>query len=219
MNKFESECNDITNVTANVSVPNVCCGIYGLRNKTNDKWYVGQSTDIHSRWDRAYKGLRCQNQHKIYRALKKYGYDGFDKIVLEECSVDKLNAREVYWSEQYDSINNGYNLRVGGGRHGALSYETKEKLRARKFSDEWKQKISEAKRGKKFSTEHKAKLKVARNNRDSARGYTWSDDDKRRLSESRKGKKQTPETIEKRRQSMLRFYAQKRLSEESLKSV
>jgi predicted GIY-YIG superfamily endonuclease len=26
-----------------------CCGIYGLRNKLNGKWYVGQSLDIRAR--------------------------------------------------------------------------------------------------------------------------------------------------------------------------
>jgi group I intron endonuclease len=221
MNSHESACNDTTNVTANASVPNACCGIYGLKNKTNDKWYVGQSTDIFSRWDREYKGMRCQNQHKIYRALKKYGYNGFDKIILEECGVEQLNDREVYWSEYYDSINNGYNLRVGGGRRGALSYETKEKLRARKFTDEWKRKISDAKKGKTFSEEHKRKL--SENHRDMTGannhnfGKKFSEEHRQRLSEARRGRKQSAETIEKRRQANLRFYAQKRLSEESPK--
>lgn len=205
MNKQESECNDTTNDTANVSVLNVCCGIYGLRNKANGKWYVGQSTDILSRWNRAYKGMRCQNQHKIYRALKKYGYDGFDKIILEECEVEKLNDREVYWSEYYDSINGGYNLRVGGGgRRGALSYETKEKLRARKFTDEWRQKISDAKKGKKFSEAHREKLKIARNARSTASGWTWTEN-QRKASELRRGRKQTPESNEKRRIAMTGF--------------
>lgn len=204
MNSHESECNDTTNVTANVSAPNACCGIYGLKNKTNGKWYVGQSTDILSRWDRAYKGMRCQNQHKIYRALKKYGYNGFDKIILEECGVEQLNDREVYWSEYYDSINNGYNLRVGGGRNGALSFETKEKLRARKFTDEWKQKIGDAKKGKTFSEEHRANLKVARNARQTARGWKWTEG-QRKASELRRGRKQTPESNEKRRIAMTGF--------------
>ncbi len=216
MNSHESAPNDTTKTIEPTSVPNACCGIYGLKNKTNGKWYVGQSTDILSRWDRAYKGMRCQNQHKIYRALKKYGYNGFDKIILEECGVEQLNDREVYWSEYYDSINNGYNLRVGGGRKGALSFETKEKLRARKFTDEWKQKISDAKKGKTFSEEHRAKLKVARNARQTARGWKWTDG-QRAAAERRKGTKQSAETIEKRSQAMRRFYAQKRLSEESLK--
>ncbi len=220
MNNQESACNDTTNDTATASVQNVCCGIYGLRNTINGKWYVGQSTNVMSRWNMAYKGMRCQNQHKIYRALKKYGYDGFDKIILEECPIEKLNEREVYWSEHYDSINNGYNLRVGGGgRRGELSYETKEKLRSRKFSDEWRRKISEAKTGKKFSEAHKQKL--SENHRDVTGannpnfGKKFSEEHRKHLSEAQRGKKQSPEQIEKRRQSMLRFYAQKRLSEES----
>ena len=34
----------------NLQVNYALCGIYGLRCKTANKWYVGQSIDILSRW-------------------------------------------------------------------------------------------------------------------------------------------------------------------------
>lgn len=91
-------------------------GIYGLFCRPSGKWYVGQSLDVHSRW-RKYKRCACKTQLKLYNALKKYGYDSFDKTVIETCeNIDwLLDYREMYWIRHLDSMNNGYNLTQGGG--------------------------------------------------------------------------------------------------------
>lgn len=105
-------------------------GIYGLRCRTTDKWYVGQSLNISGRWSK-YRTLRCKSQPKLLNALRKYGFDNFDKIVLEECepNVDILNLREVYWVKHYNSFEDGYNL-TEGGKNSRLSPEQKMKLSA-----------------------------------------------------------------------------------------
>lgn len=73
MNKQESECADITKSTSKKSEKKTCCGIYGLKNKINNKWYVGQSAvSIEGRWGE-YKRLQCHNQPKLLNALIKYG--------------------------------------------------------------------------------------------------------------------------------------------------
>lgn len=91
-------------------------GIYGLQNKLDpNKWYVGQSVDILSRWAK-YKSLRCKSQRKWFAALSKYGYDGFTPVILETCNVSKLDEREIYWIGQMDSVINGYNIKLGGNR-------------------------------------------------------------------------------------------------------
>lgn len=131
MNKQESECADITKSTSKKYEKKTCCGIYGLRNKINNKWYVGESiTSIQDRWD-SYKGLRCRKQTKLFRALVKYGYDNFEKIILEECPEDQkiLDDREDYWIRHYDSVENGYNCRYGGS-NGKMCEETKTKMKA-----------------------------------------------------------------------------------------
>jgi len=110
-------------------------GIYGLRNVLkSDEWYVGQSWDICKRWRTAYSNLQCKSQVKLYNALKKYGYDNFEKVILEEttCPQSELDARESYWMFQKDSIKRGYNIR-GAGSHGRLSDETKKKISNSKF--------------------------------------------------------------------------------------
>ena len=58
--------------------------------------------------------------------MLKYGFDYFDKIILERCIYCPLflTLREDYWMDYYDSINNGYNIRKAG-THGKMSPETK----------------------------------------------------------------------------------------------
>ena len=84
--------------------------IYGLKCKVTDKWYVGQSWNVKKRWW-TYSKYECRNQPKLYNALVKYGIDAFEKSILEENITDQdtLDAREDYWTEKYDCVNNGYN--------------------------------------------------------------------------------------------------------------
>lgn len=137
-NKQEVVPQNITNGTEKRSAENVCCGIYGLRNKINNKWYVGQSIDIHDRWHLGYELMHCKGQPKIYRALKKYGYDNFDKVIIEECeNVDWiLDYRETHWIRELDSIKNGYNLKEGGAA-GKMSEETRKKIAAARTGKHW----------------------------------------------------------------------------------
>lgn len=132
----EQNQNGITNETEKKLLQEKCkdIGIYGLKNKINGKWYIGQSAkSIEKRWY-FYKKLHCKEQPNLYNALKKYGYDSFDKIVLENCTSDKntLNERETHWINFYNSIKNGYNLKCGG-QHGKVSLETRDKIRKSKL--------------------------------------------------------------------------------------
>jgi group I intron endonuclease len=162
-NSLDSACNDTTNDTEKKSVKKGCCGIYGLKCKITDKWYIGQSVDIHGRWHYAYELMHCKSQPKIYNALVKYGYDGFEKVVVEECSEVGwiLDYRETFWIRYYDSIRGGYNLKEGGAT-GKVSDETKAKISAavkgRKLTDEQKKKISEATKKACNSPEYKRKI-------------------------------------------------------------
>ena len=130
MNNPTTDQSDITNETAVLSAKSACCGIYGLRNKITGKWYIGQSRNIKKRWEKAYKPMRCQRQPKIYNALKKYSYDGFEKVVIETCDdVDWIrDYREIFWIRQLNSIENGYNLKEGGTT-GTHTEETRKKLK------------------------------------------------------------------------------------------
>lgn len=111
-------------------------GIYGIHNKVNDKWYVGQSNNIRKRNLYELRNLRNgvfhynnSNNH-IVQAWQKYGENAFEWVVLEECEIDKLDEREIFWIKEKDSYRNGYNQTLGGGgsRGVIVSEETKRKM-------------------------------------------------------------------------------------------
>lgn len=89
-------------------------GIYCIRNKVNGKCYVGQAQDIEVRWNRHKYDANNGSDYHIHRAFRKYGIDQFEFSVLEECDIDQLNDKEIYWIDQYDSFNKGYNMTLGG---------------------------------------------------------------------------------------------------------
>lgn len=94
------------------------CGIYKIENLINGKVYIGQSICITHRWRAHRKDAynpknRCY-ERPLYRAIRKYGLDNFSFTVIEYCSEDILNEREVYWIKYYNSFEDGYNLTPGG---------------------------------------------------------------------------------------------------------
>jgi group I intron endonuclease len=117
MQTIEPNPNVITQKTKRKLSPLRCqiTGIYGLKNKLNGKWYVGQSLDAIGRL-KDYKQGRCKSQPKIYRALLKYGNDSFEKVIIERCEAVPwiLDYREIYWIKFYNSVENGYNCSYGG---------------------------------------------------------------------------------------------------------
>lgn len=93
-------------------------GIYIIKNKVNEKVYIGQSVDISARWcahKNAAKNLNTKNNNTaIHKAMFELGIENFYMEILEECSYEKLSEREIFWISQYNSYNNGYNMTLGG---------------------------------------------------------------------------------------------------------
>ncbi len=91
-------------------------GIYGIKNKVNNKIYVGQTYDFQYRWGKHKTALRTNthSNRKLQFAWNKYGENNFEFFIIEECDLDVINEREIYWIEFYDSLNSGYNLCEGG---------------------------------------------------------------------------------------------------------
>lgn len=93
-------------------------GIYKIENQINNKIYIGQSVNIEKRWKNhiVASSNKCDKgyEYPLYRAIRKYGIENFNFEVIEECSREELNDREVYWINYYDSINKGYNQTQGG---------------------------------------------------------------------------------------------------------
>lgn len=103
-------------------------GIYIIRNIVNNKVYIGQSIDIERRWKEHKRKYQYENERKnsyLYNAIYKYGIESFSFDILEECDKDKLNEREIYYIQKYESTNHnkGYNISSGGNLNAHLLNE------------------------------------------------------------------------------------------------
>lgn len=91
-------------------------GIYCIRNKVNNKRYIGQSTNIYKRIISIKSGLRRNDRkmcnHLFINDWNNYNEHDFEMTVLEYTSFDLL-IREKYWIEYYNTTcsEHGYNLR------------------------------------------------------------------------------------------------------------
>ena len=87
-------------------------GIYKITKKENGKSYIGQSNDI----ERRIKEHQYKTDLAIELAIRKYGIDAFSYEVLEQCSLEELDAKEIYWIQYYNTFKGfGYNCNKGGG--------------------------------------------------------------------------------------------------------
>lgn len=89
--------------------------IYIIKNKINDKVYIGQSVNPHRRFiQHLCNGNRLLDSLPIHLAINKYGKDNFYYEILEK-DIENYNEREKYWISYYDSQSpNGYNISEGG---------------------------------------------------------------------------------------------------------
>ncbi len=116
-------------------------GIYVITNLINNKQYVGLSKDCHKRWadhyNKSYTSNRKDDLEKaLYKAMKKYGRDNFSFQIIEECSEDKLAEREIYWIEQLNSYEKGYNETRGGDISGPNNIHLGEEHGMAKLTEE-----------------------------------------------------------------------------------
>ena len=94
-------------------------GIYKITNLVNGKAYIGQSVDIHKRFN-AHRSVAFNPNDKnynypLYRAIRKYGIENFSFEVLEECHISELNNKEIYYISKYNTHGKfGYNQDDGG---------------------------------------------------------------------------------------------------------
>ncbi len=115
------------------------CGIYCIKNTINNKVYVGKSISIARRIHSHIYELNSEKSHciKLLRAWKKYGAENFTYKILEEINKDRENFksyiadREVFWMDELNSIEKGYNLKRDSSTECIVHESTKEKFRRR----------------------------------------------------------------------------------------
>lgn len=89
-------------------------GIYKITNLMNGMTYIGQAVDLASRWKQHIKrgvGAETPTRNKLYPAMLAIGVENFSFEVIEECPSEKLNEREQYWQQIYQSKSFGYSIK------------------------------------------------------------------------------------------------------------
>ena len=162
-------------------------GIYKITNKINGKSYIGQSVDIKRRFmeHRTPRGQATS----IKLAIKKYGKDNFSFEVLEECSPDALDEREIWWISE---LKPEYNRTAGGSG-----------VRGHFLSEEAKRNLSKKNKAYWANLPENKKMEICKRLTGHAPGYHPSEETKQKLRAANIGKKQSKETIEKRKQTFI----------------
>ena len=144
--------------------------IYRYLNLESGKIYVGQTVNPERRFKQHLQSSQRDWHVDYQKHPEKYEY-----IVVEDnIPEDKLDEREIYWIDFFDSYNNGYNLTEGGVGNRGYKHTEETKLYmsnlhsgegnpmygihmcgenapmfGKHLSDETKRKISEAESGEK----------------------------------------------------------------------
>lgn len=133
--------------------------IYLIRNKINNKLYIGQTIgNVRQRWA---NHCNPKNRNVVSKAITKYGKINFQISVIEkifeenrDSLFDKLNMLEKSYIQSWNClVPSGYNVEIGG-KNAPMPESTKLKIsKALKGQPTRKSNL-----GKKFSEEHKEKM-------------------------------------------------------------
>ena len=92
-------------------------GIYQIKNKFNNKRYIGKSKNIFKRLDSHIEYLLSNKHHNYYlqKDFIKNGYNGFTYEILDICDFEDLNKLESEYINQLDI--NDYNINGINNKH------------------------------------------------------------------------------------------------------
>lgn len=167
-------------------------GIYIITNLVNGKRYIGQSVDIKKRFY-AHRCISHETNVHLKRALAKYGKENFKYEILEECSIEELDEKEIYYIK---TLKPEYNVSLGG-QYGMKKYpESVRAVISKKAKEQWERKTDEEKA---YIIQHNLNSHVWN------KGKHLSGETKEKLRQANLGKKQSKKTIEKRKQTIIRL--------------
>lgn len=150
--------------------------VYLHINKTNQKKYVGITKQKpEERW--GVNGSNYKSSPYFYAAIKKYGWDHFEHVILfsnltkkEACEKEK----ELIQKYNTQDKNYGYNIMEGGDAP-EIPFEIRQIIskalkgntngKGHPCSEEKKKKIRDAQKGRPLTNEHKKQLSLAAQNR------------------------------------------------------
>ena len=171
------------------------CGIYKITSPTG-KIYIGQSIHIKRRWSDHKKMPISDKGNILYNSFLSHGADSHKFEILERCSKEMLNEREIYYIEKYQTFDteHGLNLTKGGDSNVVFSKKTLQKMSEAKKGVRPKNLI-----GYKHSKETRDILRKKSMGNKNWLGKNHSEETKEKIRQAKLGKKHSKETIEKLR--------------------
>lgn len=155
-------------------------GIYAINNLVNGKKYIGQSTNLYHRQCGHMTNLNNNmhpNQH-LQNAWNKYGKEQFEFIIIEYCSIEKLNEKEKYWIDYYQSNIMGYNIRIDATSNRGL-----------KWSDEHRKKMMKIINNPNgWYKNHSIPESTLKKAHEASKNKIWTQEERERFSKINKGK-------------------------------
>lgn len=126
-------------------------GIYKIQSKIKpERFYIGSSIHIYSRWSK-HKGDLRRNQHdngRLQNHVNKYGIEDLVFSIITGCGEDVVIAYEQFY---IDALNPWFNISPSAGTtKGAVHLSRRGQptwQKGKHFTEEHKQKISEAMSG------------------------------------------------------------------------
>lgn len=127
---------------------NIISGIYKIHFTGYDRVYVGLTNNFNARkfqhTNCLVKGIHF-NKH-LQCVFNKLGLESLNIDLIEQCSIDILKEREMYYISLYKSFSDGFNMTSGGERF--------------TMSEDVKMRISQSSKGKVLKQETKEKLRA-----------------------------------------------------------
>jgi len=104
--------------------------IYKFTHISTGRCYIGQTIQDPNRRrsEHISDSRHTSKEYHFHNALRKYGVDSFTfEVIATASTIDELNLLEEKYVKQFDSINNGFNIRQAGGNK-LHSAESKERM-------------------------------------------------------------------------------------------
>lgn len=81
----------------------------------NERQYIGITSNFNQRMSQHKHESTRKNNKKLYRAIRKYGWDAvIKKILVMGLTLEIASNLEIKLIKELDLINNGYNISPGG---------------------------------------------------------------------------------------------------------
>ena len=142
--------------------------IYKFTHIETGRSYIGQTIQDPNqrRLEHISDSRYTTKEYHFHNALRKYGIDAFTfEVIAEATTLEELNLLEEKYVEQFDSINNGFNIRQPGGN----------KL----HSEESKKRMSDAQKKAHERRREEGRDTFVKTRKTS--GWKWSDEQKEKL--------------------------------------